>query len=250
MDTIGIILRQKREERGFSLNEVAKKTKIHINVLKALEEDRFEGISPVYVRGFLKIYSRFLGLNEKEIIQKYESLRTVQETFDFEKEKDSKGQEKVVLNRQDLRTIFKIAGIFISLLLLSFLFIKAVRFVRSRYTKRDRVGDSVNLRAEKARGAYKKGIIPIDRKDSLKLSIFVKEDSWIKVKLDGRTVFQNILKRGKTETWQAKKRIELSLGNAGATELEINGKIISGLGRRGQVIKSIVITREGLEIRD
>ena len=61
-------------------------------------------------------------------------------------------------------------------------------------------------------------------------------------------VFQNILKKGRYESWQADQKIEFSLGNAGVVDLEVNGKLVSNLGRRGQVIKNIVITREGLTI--
>lgn len=237
MDTIGIILRQKREELGLALNEAAKKTKIHINVLKALEEDRFEGISPIYVKGFLKIYSKLLGLNEKDIIGKYNALKTEQETFDFKEEKERTPGDSP-WGKWDLSRIFK-GGVYILVVLLALLLIsKAIKFI------------SRGPKSKKQESALQKGVIPIKKNDFLKLSVLVKEDSWVKVKVDGRTVFQNVLKRGKTETWQAKKKLELSLGNAGATELEINGKIISGLGRRGQVIKSIVITEEGLQIKD
>lgn len=241
MDTIGIVLRQKREELGLSLSDAAKKTKIHINILKALEEDRFEGISPVYVKGFLKIYSRLLGLNEREVIDKYSSLQVEQETFDFEKQKEPRKEEPVsVLSKINYRPFAKAAAAIVVLLLLFFAVSKAVRFIGSHRARKP-----VRVRTASPRA----GLIPINKTNILKLSVLVKEDSWVKVKADGRTVFQNVLKRGKTEVWQAKDKIELSLGNAGATELEVNGKIISGLGRRGQVIKSILITKEGLEIK-
>ncbi|MDD4909860.1 MAG: DUF4115 domain-containing protein [Candidatus Omnitrophica bacterium] len=239
MDTIGIVLRQKREELGLSLSDAAKKTKIHINILKALEEDRFEGISPVYVKGFLKIYSRLLGLNEREVIDKYSSLQVEQETFDFEKQKEPK-KEDTALSKIDYRLAAKAAAGVVVLLLLFFMVSKAARFIGSHRARKP-----VRVRTASPRA----GLIPINKTNILKLSVLVKEDSWVKVKADGRTVFQNVLKRGKTEVWQAKDKIELSLGNAGATELEVNGKIISGLGRRGQVIKSILITKEGLEIK-
>ena len=61
-------------------------------------------------------------------------------------------------------------------------------------------------------------------------------------------VFQRVLERNRFESWQAKEKIEFSLGNAGAVELEINGKIFSNLGRKGQTLKNIIITKEGLTI--
>jgi hypothetical protein len=62
-------------------------------------------------------------------------------------------------------------------------------------------------------------------------------------------MFQNILKKGRSESWQATNKIELSLSNAQAVELEVNGKRISSLGRKAQALKNILITKEGLSIK-
>jgi hypothetical protein len=40
--------------------------------------------------------------------------------------------------------------------------------------------------------------------------------------------------------------MELSLGNAQAVELEINGKLIPPLGRKRQSLKNILITKDGV----
>jgi cytoskeleton protein RodZ len=82
----------------------------------------------------------------------------------------------------------------------------------------------------------------------IRLGLHAKDDCWVQLKLDGKTMFQNILKKGRFEVWQAKERIDLFLGNVGNVELELNGKIIPSLGRRGQALKNIVITKDGLRI--
>lgn len=82
----------------------------------------------------------------------------------------------------------------------------------------------------------------------IRLVIRSKEDCWVQLKLDGKLVFQNILKKGLFESWQARQKIVFSLGNAGGIDLEVNGKIIPSLGRRGQVLKNILVTKEGLYI--
>jgi hypothetical protein len=71
----------------------------------------------------------------------------------------------------------------------------------------------------------------------------------MQLKSDGKVVFQGVLKKGRFESWQANTKMELSLGNAGVVELEVNGKLISNLGRRGQALKNILITKEGLAIK-
>ena len=50
-----------------------------------------------------------------------------------------------------------------------------------------------------------------------------------------------------TQSWSAKDNIEFTLGNAGVVEVELDGRVIPPLGRKGQAIKNIRVTKnEGL----
>ncbi|MFA4993619.1 MAG: DUF4115 domain-containing protein, partial [Candidatus Omnitrophota bacterium] len=80
------------------------------------------------------------------------------------------------------------------------------------------------------------------------LGIFARDKSWVSAKVDGKVVFHGVLGRGRSETWQAKEKIELSLGDAGAIELQVNDQRFTKLGRRGQSLKNIIINKEGLKI--
>lgn len=62
--TIGAILRQKREEKKLSLDQVFQATKIRTNYLQAIENDRLDEIpSPAQARGFIRLYAGFLGID-------------------------------------------------------------------------------------------------------------------------------------------------------------------------------------------
>lgn len=70
--TIGQQLRQAREERGYQLSDVEVATKIRVKFLVAMEEDRWEELpAPAYARGFLDIYARHLGLDQKALLREY-----------------------------------------------------------------------------------------------------------------------------------------------------------------------------------
>jgi cytoskeletal protein RodZ len=74
---VGQVLREARTERGIELSEVERVTKIRVKFLQAMEEDRWEALpAPAYARGFLSIYARFLGLDEKALLDEY--TRTVE----------------------------------------------------------------------------------------------------------------------------------------------------------------------------
>jgi len=69
LKTVGSILKSKRDEKGWEIEEISKFLKIHPKYLKALEEGRYEVFSdPVHIRGFLKNYAEFLELNTSEVL--------------------------------------------------------------------------------------------------------------------------------------------------------------------------------------
>ena len=87
-----------------------------------------------------------------------------------------------------------------------------------------------------------------DASAPIRIGIRAHDDCRVQVKIDGKTIFQNVLVNGRLESWQAKEKIELALGSAGSIELEVNGNRIPSLGRKGQVLKNILINRDGLRV--
>ncbi|MCE1225832.1 MAG: helix-turn-helix domain-containing protein [Geobacteraceae bacterium] len=68
--TVGSILCRCRQFSNISLEEAAEATKIGKTYLRALEEDRFQDLpSPAYLKGFLRTYASYLGLQSEELIQ-------------------------------------------------------------------------------------------------------------------------------------------------------------------------------------
>ena len=69
MQTVGQILKEARQNKFYSLEEVEKSTKIRKELLEALEEDNWTKLPPpTFVQGFIKNYGRFLGLNEEKLL--------------------------------------------------------------------------------------------------------------------------------------------------------------------------------------
>jgi len=66
-------LKEAREQKGITLVKASEDTRISIKFLESLEKDDYK-IFPaeVYLRGFLRIYAKYLGLNPKEILEEYE----------------------------------------------------------------------------------------------------------------------------------------------------------------------------------
>jgi cytoskeletal protein RodZ len=67
------MLRSAREERGISLPEAERETKIRQKYITALEDDNLAGLpGPVYARGFLRNYANYLGLDADDVVDMFD----------------------------------------------------------------------------------------------------------------------------------------------------------------------------------
>lgn len=70
MAELGNTLSRARRAHGITLEDVERDTHVSKRYLQALEAEDFSVFpAPVYARGFLRTYSRYLGLNPEELIR-------------------------------------------------------------------------------------------------------------------------------------------------------------------------------------
>lgn len=295
MERIGDRLKKIRLEKGLSLEEVHKRTKVHINVLRAIEDDSFVNLNPVYVKGFLKIYCQFLGEDPAEYISDYRQPRqrvlvTGEQPAQVRqlRQPAASGQPAAGMpaggpavrrftlpqiplpSPRVLRALAAALVALVAVVLVVRLVSAGVRALKasnrkqprpaaSSVTKKPAVKPAAALPATSVpAAAAPAAAVPAAAPAAVKapssdtavvrLGIRAKEDCWLQVRVDGKTVFQGVLNRGRLEGWQASGRIELTLGDAGKVDVEVNGSRIPALGRKGQSVKNILITRDGLKV--
>jgi cytoskeletal protein RodZ len=74
MFEIGATLREARERRQLTWEQVEADTKIRAKYLRALEQEEFDSLpSGTYVRGFLRAYASYLGLDGRLFVDEYAS---------------------------------------------------------------------------------------------------------------------------------------------------------------------------------
>ena len=72
MGGLGNTLREARQQRGLSLNDVERAIRIRKKYLEGLEAEDFEALpAPVYVKGFLRTYAHYLGLDPLPLLALY-----------------------------------------------------------------------------------------------------------------------------------------------------------------------------------
>ena len=269
MEPIGERLKKLRQEKGISLEEAHKKTKIHVNILKAIEGECLTDLSPIYLKGFLKIYCNFLGVDPKECLSDYKAPAQVSPEAPGEMFKKAESikppsfLENAGLKLNSLRPDKRLKKIVIAILIISlfgFILFKSAGFIHSRpkispavavHLKEERMRAQSRPKPQKTVTKPKVVETKLFKESSggISLVIAAKENCLVFVKVDGHVVLHRVLEKGRSDSWKAKEKIELSLGNAAAVELIVNGQRFANLGRRGQQLKNITITeRDGLRI--
>ncbi len=272
MQKAAAFLKNLRQEKGYAIEEVSKGTNMSPSVIRALEDGRLDGIDRVYLKGFLKLYCRFLGVEWEPFLKDYALVFSASVKHPYRSQQEEKPKREPLkfpswggIYRKYKKTILLFLYIFCAFILLilavkffGFIINKAVLSARARSSPR---ANSLKTKKDTVKVLQKKIPAPIAQNkqeerapqeklaSSVRAGVLVKEDSFIKVALDGNIIYQGVMRKGAQESWKAKEKIELSVGNAAGVELESEGKRFSPLGRRGQVLKNIVINREGVDIK-
>lgn len=231
MQSVGEKLRRARLEKSLSLDEVYKQTKLYSRVLEALEEDRAHNfLSFIYIKGFLKTYAQYLGLDSEQLLKEY-----------IDSQKIEPSPKKVVKELEHKKSwpinlffVFRVVSVLVLLIIFVFYF----RFVLRHIFK-----PPAQVKATKVN--VKVVPAPLVKREDLILQVRTKEDCWLKVEVDERVIFQKTLQKDQVEKWRAKDRIELRIGKPEALYIHLNGKPINL--QKAQVKRSLIITHEGIE---
>jgi cytoskeletal protein RodZ len=78
MPGVGHYLREQRESRGMSVEEVSRATRVPVSSVERIEAERFDELpGEVFVRGFLKSYAGAVGLPSDDVLARYTASRRV-----------------------------------------------------------------------------------------------------------------------------------------------------------------------------
>ena len=278
--SFGFILKEARANKHVSLDEASKHTRIHVNILKAIENDDVASLGAVYVKSFLRLYADYLGVDKEDILRRFRQATGQPEAVVIRKAEPS---ERYPTRQPRADSLFlKYYKIFIVAVLV-FIAIALIAKFANRAKRDPAQPRAAKVAAQKitqiaAQGAAKKvevkrpapAPVPVsqpadkpvivkkepisntsDEKAQKKIVLVIraKDKCWLQVKQDGKVVLQGMLAKGTSESWQANEKFELWLGNAGVVQLEINGKLLQKIGRPGQTLKHVVVTKAGLSIR-
>lgn len=81
---IGKVLRQAREKKGYTLDDLQQLTKIQKRYLIAIEDEKFDELpGDFYVRAFIKQYANTVGLDGNDLIKEYDDKLPQTKTAEY-----------------------------------------------------------------------------------------------------------------------------------------------------------------------
>jgi hypothetical protein len=183
MFEIGNSLREARMRQGLDYNQVELATKIRAKYIRALEEEQFEVLpSGTYIKGFLRSYADFLGLDGQLYVDEYSS-RFVVDAYDDMPQRRARTRpshhERSLQRRVVLLTLAGIAAV------------AALVFVAFRFDGQDKVSLEPAASTQQ-KPAAPQGLRFVGRGKGTYLAI--RRTSGV-----GPVVFQGTLRRGAVE---------------------------------------------------
>ena len=250
MGTFGETLRQARDDLGASLSDAERETHIHRRYLEALEvEDEPRLPAAVYTRGFIRTYSRYLGLNPDAMIDLFGPRGGVAEQSEVRPIPAQLNAPRAIT----IRPAVLLAGLVMAGLLLTYLWSQYTSFVESldqvEQAATSRVGPPTALPKLEGSGPALAAVAsPSPSPPSLAaaptptqvrglaVEARVTERSWMEVWVDGRSVMAETAPAGFRRAFTAEQQVRMRVGNAAGVQVFVNGVAQGPLGARGDVV--------------
>jgi len=265
MGQLGELLKETRQNKEVSLEEVEQELKIRRKYLQALEEEDFSIMPPeVYVKGFLRNYAIYLGLDPEEVRALY-----IGESVEKGKRTRLMGRAGQIVGEETRPRAFPMDMSLTQSRLLAFPFLVMALAIlafsllglwafRQYFPLPAETGPETKaaVTAIQPRPTFTPTSVVTQTTPTLvgtptpkvytgvEVELVMLERAWLQVHVDGTKVFEGVFDEGTKITWNGEERVAVRCNNAGGVEITLNGQKLGPLGKRGQVVDREWTTKE------
>ena len=238
--SLGERFRAAREQRGQTLSEVAEHLRIRSVYLAAIEDENWSAIgAPVYTRGFLRTYARYLGIDPEEAVAQYNAS-----AGNAPQPASTGTGPSAYREPRSLGPLIWISGI-VALALVGFviyLYFSPPRSSQMLASTGAATASSVPAGVPSASPTAAASTAgspapePTLLPQTKTLAIHLTAPSWLRVTVDGNVSIEGTFPAGTTRTFHGKSAL-VRVGNAGGVEITVDGKRVGKLGGAGDVVE-------------
>ena len=245
MFEIGNSLREARLRQGLEIPRIEAETKIRGKYLRALEEEQFEVLpGDTYVKGFLRTYADYLGLEGQLYLDEYNSRFTTAEETPVTQSTAPKRRSRPV---ESNFIVIALAGI----VAVTVLVVVGLREAgedpqNERPIVPATTGQTTTEEAPTATNAGPAQQARPVRRAKLVLTA-VRGDCWMQVRaagVNGKLLFEGTVEQGQTQRFVKYKRLWLELGAPGNLNAKLNGRRVQDWPTRSAVV--VVTAAQGV----
>ncbi len=241
--SVGILLRQARESLGMSLEELSTLTYVRRAVLNDLESDNFlSSGGTAYARGHIRTIAKVLHANEELLVEEFNSMnsdfnRPMIDLLSESSVTPSQGKEFKV----SFGSMAKVAAVVVAFLIAiptgaSFIHSPKKSVPRPSIAK---LQSTTTNSTTSTTGGAPSGTTAVATKTS-PVAVVITATSgatWLAATdSSGAQIFSGMLARGASQTFDDSQLINLTIGNAGAVDLNVNGRDAGAPGTTGEVV--------------
>lgn len=238
--TVGAYLREARESAGFSLEEIAERTRIPRTVIKDLEAERFDSSGgTAYARGHIRAIAKIVNTDVDRLMIAFdESTETdttpMIELLDANNATSVRSRQNVKIQpRQIMVAISIIAGIAI--------IIPSAIAISHKVSQKNTYAPKVVAKSEKKIVAPT--VAPVQQPSASAavpahtVSIVASHGiTWLSVTdASGAQLFSGKLSNGASQSFDPTNGLSMRIGNAGAVSVSVDGKDQGSIGATGEV---------------
>ncbi len=243
MAGLGEELRAAREARNLSLSDVSERIHIRSIYLQSLEDENWGAIAaPVYVRGFLRTYARFLGLDPEESVARFNATLPPGAATVVAGAATMRPRLRPVERRGPSVWLWVIGAVAAALVAFVAYNYYAVHSGGQTVGTADGAGQpasTVQPSAGSPSPAAPKAAVatatPLGGPSGLGVRFKLTERSWVRVTVDGAVAMEGIYPPGTKRAFNGKVA-SVRVGNAAGVALTVDGRDLGTLGPAGAVV--------------
>lgn len=238
--SLGERFRAAREQRGLTLSDAAEHLRIRSVYLAAIEEENWPAIgAPVYTRGFLRTYARYLNLDPEEAVADYNAASGAPGAAAGLAGGSAPARSLRSEAPTSMKWLLWVAGV-VALGLIGFVIYLYLTPPGGRSSQTLAGAAASPAPGATATGSPSPSPSPTPSQAHT-LVMVLTAPSWLRVTVDGNVSIEGTFPAGTTKSFHGSSA-QVRVGNAGGVSITVDGRPVGKLGGAGDVVeKSFVL---------
>lgn len=264
MKLVGQILKQNREIKKLTLLDISIELNISESILTNIENNQLQNdIDGVFILGHLRSYCFYLDLDHENLVKQFKKERSPQEIKKIEIDRPILEKNSLFSNK-----IFSFSLILIIIFSFYFLFIQVEKPSREYAIIPDLPENYVSIVEKstmdsliKKKNDEEKNIVKLENKfnsssviaslpniedkNSSIITLKFLDDTWVQLRdVSDKIIFSQLMNKNDEYSYELNTNYSITSGNAGHILVLINQKVRGKVGKKGQVVDSLIINKD------